>query len=324
MGKYYCYRHVRFDKNEVFYVGVGMKHTVKRNFNGLKTEYKRAYSPSGRNNFWNKIVKKTKFTVEIIYECDSEVEIDSKEKEFIKLYGRRDLNLGTLTNLTDGGDGRMNPERSTVRNNGKNWLGLRGKNNKRCKPVHRYNLHGDYVDSFDSVHLASELSGFNRSGIVQSCNNKISFFKGFIWRWFKNSRIEPVYPVNYCHIVPVYEYSITGKFITKWNTIKECAEHYNVKPGNISRLCDYYTGLYKAFRGKQFRYEYFVLGISEVVYNIKTVPINQYDLNGNFIHAYISIKEALQQNENFTRRPISDCIRGVAKTAFGYKWTYLN
>ena len=31
---------------------------------------------------------------------------EEKEKEFIKLYGRRDLGLGTLVNLTDGGYGK--------------------------------------------------------------------------------------------------------------------------------------------------------------------------------------------------------------------------
>jgi len=85
------YRHIRLDKNEPFYVGIG------------KFE-KRAYSKTKRNNFWNKIVAKTEYDVEIILSGLSWEQAQEKEKEFIKLYGRKDLGLGTLVNLTDGGD----------------------------------------------------------------------------------------------------------------------------------------------------------------------------------------------------------------------------
>jgi hypothetical protein len=37
--------------------------------------------------------------------CDTEEEVNAKEVEFIKYYGRKDRGEGTLCNLTDGGDG---------------------------------------------------------------------------------------------------------------------------------------------------------------------------------------------------------------------------
>jgi len=100
--KYYVYRHIRLDKNEPFYIGIGTK---PMEFTNNSREFKRAYSKQGRNNIWNSIINKTNYRVEIIYETDIREEIINKEKEFIKLYGNR-MNKGTLVNLTEGGDGR--------------------------------------------------------------------------------------------------------------------------------------------------------------------------------------------------------------------------
>ena len=100
--RYFIYRHIRLDTNKPFYIGVGTKKFQFKTHNYL---YCRAYETTGRNPFWKNVVVKTKYLVEIIFEDDSFDIIQQKEKEFIQLYGRIDLGLGTLTNLTDGGDG---------------------------------------------------------------------------------------------------------------------------------------------------------------------------------------------------------------------------
>jgi len=86
------YRHIRLDKNEPFYIGIS---------NNLK----RPYSKRGRNNIWNKIINKTDYEVEILFDDLTWEEAQEKEKEFIKLYGRIDIKTGVLANLTDGGEG---------------------------------------------------------------------------------------------------------------------------------------------------------------------------------------------------------------------------
>lgn len=92
----YLYRHIRLDKNEPFYIGIGSD-----------SNYKRAYSERGRNVFWKRIVNKIEYRVDIIFDNLSWELICRKEIRLIKLYGRRDLKLGTLCNLTDGGDGSL-------------------------------------------------------------------------------------------------------------------------------------------------------------------------------------------------------------------------
>jgi hypothetical protein len=95
----YVYRHIRLDKNEPFYIGVS---------NDCDTLHKRAHKKLGRNRYWQNIINKTDYRVEILFD---EVDFDfakQKEIELIKLYGRKDLNNGTLVNLTDGGEGTLN------------------------------------------------------------------------------------------------------------------------------------------------------------------------------------------------------------------------
>lgn len=103
---YYLYKHTRLDTGEVFYVGIGVKKNYKTNCNSI---YARAYSKHHRSKYWNNIVNKTGYIIEIIYECNTEKEIKNKEIEYICLYGRLDLKKGTLVNMTDGGDGNLNP-----------------------------------------------------------------------------------------------------------------------------------------------------------------------------------------------------------------------
>jgi len=87
------YKHIRKDTNEVFYIGIGKSK-------------KRAYDMwNHRNEFWHNIKRKTDVDVEIIHEGLNWKDACKKERQLIQTYGRRDLGLGTLVNMTDGGDG---------------------------------------------------------------------------------------------------------------------------------------------------------------------------------------------------------------------------
>lgn len=90
----YVYRHIRLDKNEPFYIGIGSD-----------LNYKRSRAKSGRNKIWYDIVSKTNYDIEILIDNISWEQALSKEIEFISIYGRIDKGNGTLCNLTDGGEG---------------------------------------------------------------------------------------------------------------------------------------------------------------------------------------------------------------------------
>ena len=92
----YVYKHLRKDTNEVFYIGIGNDES-----------YKRANDITHRNKHWNGVYMKVGFDCEIIEDNLTWEEACEREKYWIKFYGRRDLNEGTLVNLTDGGDGTI-------------------------------------------------------------------------------------------------------------------------------------------------------------------------------------------------------------------------
>jgi hypothetical protein len=90
----YVYQHTRLDNNQVFYIGIG---TSKNN--------KRAYSKQNRNKHWHNIVKKHDYKVDILFDNLTWEESCNIEINLIKKIGRKDLGLGNLVNMTDGGDG---------------------------------------------------------------------------------------------------------------------------------------------------------------------------------------------------------------------------
>jgi hypothetical protein len=91
----YVYRHIRLDKNEPFYIGIGSDD---------KGKYERAKDKNGRNNHWHNIIACTEYRIEIMLDDLTWEEANKKEIELVAFYGRRNLNKGTLCNLTDGGD----------------------------------------------------------------------------------------------------------------------------------------------------------------------------------------------------------------------------
>ena len=142
------YRHVRLDKNEIFYVGIA------------KRKNRPYESGPRRSSFWNKIVSKTKYEVEILFDNLSWSQAKEKEIEFIKLYGRKDLNTGTLVNMTDGGDGSLNPCLSTrlkISEKSKNKIWTDESRDKLSKSKsgvnhHMYGLTGDKSPAYGKKH----------------------------------------------------------------------------------------------------------------------------------------------------------------------------
>jgi len=91
----YVYRHRRLDNNTIFYIGIGSRKD-------------RAYTKNSRNKYWKNITNKIKYQVEIIADNLERENACELEIFLIKQYGRKDLGLGKLVNMTDGGDYLIN------------------------------------------------------------------------------------------------------------------------------------------------------------------------------------------------------------------------
>lgn len=117
---FYIYFHINPITKEVFYVGKGYAN--------------RAYEVNKhrRSNFWNNIVNKYGEPIIVIVKDNiSEKYAFLLEKAYIKIFGRRDLNEGTLVNMTNGGDGlagliftEIHKEKISISSKGNTkWLG---------------------------------------------------------------------------------------------------------------------------------------------------------------------------------------------------------
>jgi len=71
----YLYRHIRKDKDEVFYIGIGSDE-----------DYKRANNKSRRNPYWKTIVNNYGYDVEIMIDDMSWEDACLKETEFINYF----------------------------------------------------------------------------------------------------------------------------------------------------------------------------------------------------------------------------------------------
>ena len=103
MKKFYVYQHIREDKNEIFYIGIGTKSKQDLRCN----TYSRAYSKHIDNNIWLKIIAKTNWKFEILFESDNRKEVEQMEITLISKYGRKCDKSGCLANLTLGGESNL-------------------------------------------------------------------------------------------------------------------------------------------------------------------------------------------------------------------------
>jgi hypothetical protein len=90
-NRFCLYFHFTKNTHQVFYVGIGTGYRPKRF--------------SGRNEMWERIVKKHGFYSQIIFKDLTWDKACEFEIKYIKMIGRRSLKQGPLVNFTDGGDG---------------------------------------------------------------------------------------------------------------------------------------------------------------------------------------------------------------------------
>jgi hypothetical protein len=171
------YQHRRLDTNEIFYIGIGK--TICR-----------SKSKKNRNEYWHHIVEKHGYDVEILHTGISWEEACQLEMTYIKKYGRKDLGLGLLVNLTDGGEGMKNfsditlkkmsdaqkGKKHSIETNSKK--GIKGDNNPSKRPEVRRKISiansNRTIDENTKKKISLTLSGEN--GIKSKLKNEDVLF----------------------------------------------------------------------------------------------------------------------------------------------------
>lgn len=210
-NKYYLYRHIRLDKNEPFYIGIGTKRNHKHF--SLKAEYNRAYETNRKESYiWNNIVNKTSYEIEILLESDDYNFIKEKEIEFISLYGRINNNTGILTNMTDGGDGFIGyiPSKEKIE---KHKIFMTGRKQSQEEKQKRNESRKGYLHSEETKLKISN----SHKGKKTSKEHLEKLYKGQI---LANSK-------------PINQYDLEGNFIREWQSATVAAKEINLHPTSI-------------------------------------------------------------------------------------------
>lgn len=220
----YVYRHIRLDKNEPFYVGIG------KNDDNLK----RSKSKYERNNLWKKVVAKSEYEIEIMMIGLTWEEACQKEQEFITLYGRMDLSTGTLTNLTGGGEGFVAQGPRSVEHCQKM---------SECKKGEKHVFWGTHRSEETKKKIAAARLGKRHT---EAMKQKLSEER----RGIKQPR-ELVERRTKKQRIPVVQLTTEGLLVKVWDSATTAAKTMNYASSNISTTC---RGKYKTYKG--FRWVY--------------------------------------------------------------------
>ena len=225
-GNYFIYRHIRLDTNQVFYVGFGTK-VPEESVKDKKWIYKRAYDKLSRNKFWKNVVAKTNYKVEILLETDDYEFLKKKEIEFIALYKKRS-ELGTLVNLTNGGDG----SKGTV------------------KPILMLDLNFNIIKEFDSV---SEAARFLNKKVGELCRliKKVFVLDNHIFVYKNEHYSGKIYDYGgreYVRGIKIEIYDSEFNFIKEFRSIKEgCIWVGDISFNSITQALKNNSGLIRGY-----------------------------------------------------------------------------
>ena len=216
--EYYVYELWDPIKNEPFYVGKG--HYRKRYYRCL-IHIKEAVGivrHTGKNNHkYNRINKifdqGYEPLIKIVFETSDEVEAFNKEKELIKLYGRRDLNTGSLTNLTDGGEGPSG------------HIATPEQRQKMCE-----RLKGSGNPMYGHKHTAEAIYAMSVARKAQKPTRHSQEWKDYLKTHCKQ--------LSEYNIKPVYQIDLKGNVLNKFPSMKRAGEVLGFNSyGNISTCC---------------------------------------------------------------------------------------
>ena len=192
----------------------------------------------------------------------------------------------------------------------------------RDKPklVEQYTKDGKFLAVYESTREAGRQNNIPYQSIVSVCSGKQKTAHGYIWRYVEKELNIPDFKYN-GNCKPVYQYSKDGKLLNMFKSIKDASATTGLSEGTISGI----AGLKKNAISR-FIWSYTPLSPQEVndrIKNKNNKKVYQYDLDGNFVCEFDSIKKAgLSIGNGNQHVAISRCCRGVRPTAYGYLWKF--
>ena len=289
------------DTNEVRYIG--KSNSPKKRI--LDHIYSCNDSITHKNNWIKSLLKDGKKPILKVIDEVPIIDWQMWETYYIKKYRDAGHNL---TNHSDGGNGTTQHDYNTIE-----------KMKLRHKLYPNYNRSGNNLkqpidkDLLYQLYIVDNLSIPNISEKLQ-CSEKKVFDNLKDYGIKKDKRVWK----KQCASNPrkvVLQYDLSGELIKEWDSLKSASKFY--KSTNISSCC---RGEAVTASGFIWRYKNEFITIDLNKLNYQKRKVSQYDLQGNFIRSFDSIKEASLYG--FNEGNIQDCCVGRLKSSKGFIWRY--
>lgn len=197
--------------------------------------------------------------------------------------------------------------------------------------INQYTLEGSFVKTWNSITEAAKFYGCSEANINRALTNSTNSAVGFIWikNSDKNLLQDKLYAYNNrpeANKKVVYQYSLNGDFISKYNSLTEASKITGISRDAISKA------IIKKYTSGNFIWltEYDEDTVKQIIekrnnkHNSKKKEVLQFDLNDNYIKTFSSAEEACKFLGKTNKVPIARTCQGYQKTAYGFKWKYFS
>lgn len=290
--------------NEIRYVGRTIKKLSYRLYQHIYNCNKNNYHSAN----WIKAILKQglKPKIELLDTCD-ESNWDILEQYWIsqfKAWGFR------LTNDCAGGRGNLSPSFDTRKKIAE----------ATQKPIIQYSNEGSFITEYKSITEASKTTGVRQAQIIRFLRTSNVSARNYIWKYKQDEIPLFVEKTLNKHSLIVSQFSMEGKFLNKFDSIKIAGQNTGTVPSSISECCN---GKLKS--SNNFQWKFYELGDEKLIYNYKRLTTSRSVVQLNkaleVVEKYDSIKSA-SKNTGVDKNNISACCSGKLKSAGGYIWKY--
>ena len=163
------------------------------------------------------------------------------------------------------------------------------------KPVYQYDRNGIFVKKYDYLEEV-EKDGFNYKNVSECCKGKRISSGNYQWRYEQYDNVKAVLSPHEIKAKKqskkVYQYSLEGIFIKKYDSVSCASKNTGLSFQSISKCC---LGNQKTSGGYQWSYNYLenlspVKAYSRVIKHKKGKSVNVYK-DGLLINTYVSVNE---------------------------------
>ena len=204
---------------------------------------------------------------------------------------------------------------------------------KSTKRIWQYDINGEYVCEWTSAVEAEKTAGYDRKKISACLTGHQKSACGYLWRYAGNGNPEKIEGITQKqkkpekqkkyerHTAGVEQYDRNGNWLRSFSSILEATQDTGVGHSCIIRCC---KGKGHTAGGYQWRYTTDKAIQLEPKNKWQKFRVAQYDMKGQLINIYKSVKDAEESLGLKHPSKISYVCSGQRKSCNGFIWKYID